>query len=480
MFTRRDVWDLEQPWHPILLNYARAVQRLRQRKISERPSWWFIAGMHGFNHDAWSGLPEPWRPGGIPTDVNVDPLWNQCQHGSWYFLPWHRSYLLMFEAIIRDAISDLDGAASWALPYWNYNGGEHKNRVPEAFAQAEWPGDGINPLYVPDRAQAMNPQRLSVRALDDPDFEGSHKGGTTGIAGPRTSFSHAGGEPGKLEEDPHFTVHALLTGFMPSTDIAALDPIFWLHHANVDRLWEVWLNRPNAKNRNSADTAWLDGPVDKPFKFIRNNGAVYVSTPRDVANIETLGYRYDNTDYPLETDSRLAVRFHALGVDSVPWGLHPADPQDTELLGSNDKPLTIGQHEVHAVAILSAEPVSRWKNSYGKIAFGREPDRVYANLQRITGTNDAGVFEVFAGLDGVNEHSLGLIAMFGVAASTRAGEGLTKVLDVTAFFDMLKRAEIVPSRLNIRITWVAGAAEAPDLNLEQITVFRQPIGAASM
>lgn len=36
---------------------------------------------------------------------------------------------------------------------------------------------------------------------------------------------------------------------------AALDPIFWLHHANIDRLWEVWLG-DNAEHVNPTDAKW--------------------------------------------------------------------------------------------------------------------------------------------------------------------------------------------------------------------------------
>ena len=36
--------------------------------------------------------------------------------------------------------------------------------------------------------------------------------------------------------------HRRPDGFMRSPATAGRDPIFWLHHANIDRLWEVWLS----------------------------------------------------------------------------------------------------------------------------------------------------------------------------------------------------------------------------------------------
>ncbi len=41
---------------------------------------------------------------------------------------------------------------------------------------------------------------------------------------------------------------------MGKADTAARDPIFWLHHANVDRLWNRWLDDRN--HTVPADTEW--------------------------------------------------------------------------------------------------------------------------------------------------------------------------------------------------------------------------------
>ena len=40
-----------------------------------------------------------------------------------------------------------------------------------------------------------------------------------------------------------------LPGLMSDPDTAGLDPIFWLHHANIDRLWEVWRQNPTRRMR---------------------------------------------------------------------------------------------------------------------------------------------------------------------------------------------------------------------------------------
>lgn len=77
---------------------------------------------------------------------------------------------------------------------------------------------------------------------------------------------------------------------------AALDPIFWLHHCNIDRLWEVWIQR-DKNNKNPDDGAWLN----ERFAFHdakRGDGAL---TPKDVVNTRKapLSYEYDDTTDPL-------------------------------------------------------------------------------------------------------------------------------------------------------------------------------------
>ena len=62
---------------------------------------------------------------------------------------------------------------------------------------------------------------------------------------------------------------------MSDPDTAALDPIFWLHHSNIDRLWEVWTHR-DPTFTDPTDAAWL---TDVPFVLHDSTGAVVNFTP---------------------------------------------------------------------------------------------------------------------------------------------------------------------------------------------------------
>src|SRR5256885_15540262 len=79
--------------------------------------------------------------------------------------------------------------------------------------------------------------------------------GTLEYGGGITAFSHDGSDTGAIESNPHNLVHIMVGGlqepygFMSDPDYAALDPIFWVHHCNVDRLWAAWLKIGRASCR---------------------------------------------------------------------------------------------------------------------------------------------------------------------------------------------------------------------------------------
>jgi tyrosinase len=53
------------------------------------------------------------------------------------------------------------------------------------------------------------------------------------------SWQRVGSVEGPLESNPHDQVHVRISGDM-ATFMSPLDPIFWLHHCNIDRIWDQW------------------------------------------------------------------------------------------------------------------------------------------------------------------------------------------------------------------------------------------------
>src|SRR4051812_43189994 len=133
MYIRRNVWNVGNDWADPILWYARGVAEMKKRAIADPTSWTFYGAIHGIYPPFWQhyGYLDPADP--LPAQPLIDQYWTQCQHGSWYFPPWHRGYLLAFEAVIRDAVTSGGGPADWALPYWNYFK-PNEFKLPPAFA----------------------------------------------------------------------------------------------------------------------------------------------------------------------------------------------------------------------------------------------------------------------------------------------------------------------------------------------------------
>jgi len=87
-FVRQSVWAKDGDFtDPILLWYAKGVGALKKRPISDRTSWGFIAAIHGIDLQEWLENGYYTHGAALPSDTEQETFWNQCQHGSWYFLP---------------------------------------------------------------------------------------------------------------------------------------------------------------------------------------------------------------------------------------------------------------------------------------------------------------------------------------------------------------------------------------------------------
>lgn len=95
---------------------------------------------------------------------------------------------------------------------------------------------------------------------------------------------------------------------MADPDLAARDPIFWLHHSNIDRLWQVWLDC-DPLHQNLTTTYWLTGV---PFQFHNATGAMITMRTAQVLNLTDplLDYKY--------TDASCPTRFKVTRPPTIP------------------------------------------------------------------------------------------------------------------------------------------------------------------
>lgn len=502
-YTRKNVWQLGGDWADPILWYARGVKALKARPLNDSTSWRFYGAIHGFYQPWWQQLDYLSSSDQMPSNSDVATYWQQCQHGSWYFVPWHRGYLLGLEAVIRDAIAPLGGPADWALPYWNYFG-ENENQLPNAFASPDWPdGTGDNPLYV---AQRYGPDgsgnvyvpmdQVDEKALGDRNYIGAGSGGSQGFGGLNTGFSHTGGVHGGIESQPHDVVHGVVgggdnvtLGLMSWPDLAALDPIFYLHHANIDRLWQVWVQMPTSKG-NPPDANWVNGPTSvgqRAFVMPMPGGRSWTYTPGDVTDLSKLGYDYDDVSPPPGPAPAVA-RLQRLGVPApAALALAASTPMAApkpELLGAGGQGLRLVGSEARTAVALDAAVQNKVATSLATAA-RTAPDRVFLNLENVRGLNDATVFSVYINVpegDDPAKHpelKAGSIALFGVSKASYAdgqqvGDGLTFVLEITNIIDTLHLSGALnAAQLNVRLVPLRPVSDAAQISIGRISVFRQ-------
>jgi hypothetical protein len=137
----------------------------------------------------------------------------------------------------------------FALPYWDYNSPSER-QLPPMFR------DPASELFATQRDPNMNSGTgsLPVWAVDY----------SAGFA--QLNFKSGSSS---LEGVPHGVVHVLIGGWMGSVPTAAQDPIFFLHHCNLDRLWNLWLAQGGGRIDPVFDNTWKN----KKFTFFDEEGA---------------------------------------------------------------------------------------------------------------------------------------------------------------------------------------------------------------
>jgi tyrosinase len=502
MLIRKNVWELGSDWAEPILWYARGVAALQARPLAEPTSWRFYAAIHGIHPELWQELgyldfAEP-----TPPRESIRRFWRQCQHGSWHFLPWHRGYTLAFERTLRAAVVALGGPADWALPYWDYFK-PGQNRLPPAFASRDWPdGQGNNPLFIPRRygpggdGDVFVPlDAVNLEALNEPDFSGVDSGGSPGFGGVDTGFSHGGRVHGALETQPHDWVHGLVgggrstfdVGLMSNPDTAALDPIFWLHHSNIDRLWQVWRERA-AEHTDPTAPSWLEGPAsigERDFAMPLPDAVTWSFTPAQMTDLVSLDYAYDAVA-PEPASTLFTDRLPGERVERLAAGKRVATArvgrETVEVVGASRSAAPVRGAEARVAVELV--PAARQKVTTSLFSDRGPPDRVFLNLENVRGLYDAAAFRVYVGLapsDAPEQHPerlAGNVALFGVRKASlpteeHGGEGLTFVLEITKLVDAVLEDALDADTLEVRLVPLRPIEPEAQINIGRISITRQ-------
>ena len=221
-------------------------------------------------------------------DMHVSPA-NSQEHGGPHFLPWHRSYLLDLERELQA----IDPSVS--LHYWRWD-----EPAPNVFQRSFMgvTGDGGMVEFTAGHPLAnwVTDNNIGIRRT--PQFDTATSRASFVWQGTRLTpqsqaetlalgevyFDPAPPQTrdpvfADMEGNPHGWAHVSFDGWISSIPTAAKDPLFFMLHSNVDRLWALWqwtLGRTDPDDpdtytgqdmdgRRLGDTLWpWNGVTDPP------------------------------------------------------------------------------------------------------------------------------------------------------------------------------------------------------------------------
>ncbi|KAK0749656.1 hypothetical protein B0T18DRAFT_323937 [Schizothecium vesticola] len=364
--SRLDINELSSKGGPAWDLFLQALAAVEDAPEADLVSWYQIAGIHGLPFKSYNGV-------GQVSGGNDQA--GYCPHGQITFITWHRPYLVLLEQAIHtqaqriaagysgSAAATYQAAAqTLRLPYWDWASDPGAQMPPVAIQEtvqvnaASGPVTMHNPLYsyqfktFPFTDPDFQDQPLSQFSESKRCTDGSE--GSAGVVrwdviaerlgssaarirretyaaftqGPSFADMASTGGRGASLENPHNTVHQEI-GCGPLSTVAhmkpvawsAFDPIFWLHHANVDRHFAMWqaIYPENATFSHSASGqahfGTAAGPVtaDSPLKpFVNGQGQFWTS--KSAESTRAFGYTYPGIDDWAKSREELRSQVKAL------------------------------------------------------------------------------------------------------------------------------------------------------------------------
>ncbi|KAK6343803.1 hypothetical protein TWF696_007465 [Orbilia brochopaga] len=284
---RQEIRKFENDQGGTLLDlYACALKRLYARPTNDPNGYWQLAAIHGRPFGPWAGNPR--SPAGNTGT-------GYCIHGADSFPYWHRPYTVYFEqclywnAQLCIGLSKRmdDNRKNWwynyarlfRLPYWDWalnnaqmppsftnptycyrNGGladdngacfespfyryrfPNDYRNPAVFGGAPWTNQ---PFTLRSPSSSVDSNIGQSQQILGANFNNIRQSTYQMLVNQRSWYGFSNHQsPGPSLEGIHDTIHGCVggnnNGHMSIVPYSAFDPIFWIHHCNVDRLYAIW------------------------------------------------------------------------------------------------------------------------------------------------------------------------------------------------------------------------------------------------
>ena len=202
------------------------------------------------------------------ADLHKDNFLNGIHWGP-AFLPWHRDFLRKLELEIQKIHSDL------TLPYWDWTRQDSRD-----LDQGPWKSifGGRNNTggmfdhwgytrHSSPRQEVLPSLSTVIKELKAPTFQ----------------------EFRILETGSHVPGHTWTGGTMASAE-SPRDPLFYLHHCNLDRLWAIWQLNNQGIDQYTLDS--IDSDRVSQAAVPLNDPMIGGATPLSMLDHEALGYLY--------------------------------------------------------------------------------------------------------------------------------------------------------------------------------------------
>ncbi|XDG05753.1 hypothetical protein ABKA04_005368 [Annulohypoxylon sp. FPYF3050] len=343
--TRWEINALEHEGGPRWDLYIQGLAALQEKTETDKRSHFSLAGIHGMPYIPYNGF--------LPFLLRQSFVANTRKEGQ--FVAWHRPYLALYEQILgreiqliaaryntshRNSSVYREAAQAFRLPYWDW---ASNARLPPSY---RWPTYPLNQTQFPGSAGWPNE---TTRASDGKsdfslDVVNANLAAVAGqlkdqvyrtfaYAETYDQMSSMADPEGLSLEAAHNIVHNAVGGSFASIDATAFDPLFMLHHANVDRLAALWqAAHPNDTYQSQTyasgglygtargENVTAESPV-KPF--YRADGKTF-HTGISTSSVEAFGYTYPE--------------LQGLGSGGITWrinNLYGNDYDDTKSTGQD-------------------------------------------------------------------------------------------------------------------------------------------------
>jgi Common central domain of tyrosinase len=426
---------------------AAAMKMMKAMPCNTVCSWYYQGAIHSVPMSLPNG--NPYCSSYLGGMQDLKTAWMNCthdsQHPELHFLIWHRLFIWYFEKIIRK----LSGKVDFALPYWDYTDANYRT-MPPPFT------DSSSSLFEPARSTGLN-QGNTIDAGMDATLDMTNNDNDRlyslfntdlddGLHG--AMHEYIGGAYDGLSTFNEIYQQNNMPGLMAEVPSAAFDPIFWIHHANIDYLWTRWDESSNGARPIISD---LQASPTAYVFFDENGQQVNFTVQQAYDTIFHLDYVYSGLVHLV----RPVLPFQ-----------NP-EKKETFTVFKPKIPILI---PIAKDTILINLPIPKSAESVRR--FNRDSNVLILNLSVSFLKEPKGIYEVYLNTDSATRKNLiGVMSFFGAAHMQPEGKEIVKTFQ----FDISNKLDIKAFTGGLKFLFVKKGAGKDSIQLSQVALEKRNI-----